>query len=135
MKDYPRTAIQASMNPILGRVASEATVFWEDGSHETHWLRGVDKTAEAAKRVYGDRPETEGRAVYAIGDHPASLHYYDGIGVESLPECVREAVVERGLALIDGVEADWYRWKGRPEFSPTEVDLESAEVVADGGGR
>lgn len=67
-------------------------------------------------KIKGD---VEDNAVVYTGKDSLAVHYSDGQLINNIPSQVIEALEDNGYEVIEGEEAGWINWNGRPEFSET----------------
>lgn len=96
--------------------------------HLTWAFAKTSFVTEVCDYVRGEVPETDGTPVMYIGDSFGN-YYYTSSATSGIDVDVLEWLVDKGLALIEGVDGGWESWEGRPEFSDKYVDFREAEVV------
>jgi hypothetical protein len=78
--------------------------------------------------IRGDVPETEHTPVIYVGDS-LSGRYPAAADIADIPADVLETLRDADVTLLDGTDAGWHNWDGRPEWSDTYIDFDDAEVV------
>ena len=78
-------------------------------------------------RVEMNGEEYENVVAYVGESNPT--HYFESQSTETVPEYILDEVVEDDVVLVEGVEAGWDSWNGRPEFSEPFHDFSKAVVV------
>jgi hypothetical protein len=79
----------------------------------------------SADVLRGEIPDVDGTPVVYTGSSLPS-NYPEPGALDTVPVDVLEALDERDLIPLDGVEAGWQSWEGRPEWSTTYVDVSDA---------
>lgn len=77
------------------------------------------------KEVEGE--ELVNTIVYCGDSH--AKHYYESKSLSDVPQYVLDYIKESEYTLVDGVEAGWENWGGRPEFSEAYHDFSNAEII------
>jgi len=79
-------------------------------------------------RVRGEIPETDQTPVFL--EQPG-CRYIVPKDTDAINDSHRIALDNEGYTLIDGVEAGWANWDGRPEWSESYIDYSDAEPVTE----
>ena len=120
----PARVYQLDTNEIM--VSSGAGPY----AHPRSVFIPVAVAAARSDGVRGDLGTLPDGAVIYIGE-TRGKHYYRSNGISDLRIEHRAAIEAHGHVLLDGVDGGWARWKGRPEWSETYIDVTGAEVVTD----
>jgi hypothetical protein len=76
--------------------------------------------------VRGDVPETEQTPVFL---EKTGCYYITPKDIDAINDSYRVALANAGYTLIEGVDAGWQSWDGRPEWSESYIDYSETKIV------